>query len=48
VEEVKDLVNDQAFLVMFPIVAMGILAGVAGAYFAWRERREEAAANKRD
>jgi len=33
--------NDQAILVMFPIVGLSILAGIAGIYFVWKERRED-------
>jgi len=36
---------------MFPIVGLSILAGIAGAYFLWKERREGRAqhtANKLD
>jgi hypothetical protein len=33
--------NDQTLLVMFPIVGLSVLAGLAGIYFLWRERRED-------
>ena len=36
----KEFFSDQAVLAAFPIVALGILVGLASIYFVRKERRE--------
>jgi len=36
----EEIMNNQTILAMFPIVALGIIAGILGLYFAGKERRE--------
>jgi hypothetical protein len=40
VEEVKELMTDQAILAIFPIVSLSILVAIAAAYLLYKERRE--------
>jgi hypothetical protein len=43
VEEVKELMSDQAILAIFPIVSLSIVVAIAAAYLLYKERRESRA-----